>query len=310
MTSPPALIAVDIDGTLLSSDGTVLPGTRAEFARARAAGATIVLASGRPVAGLRRLVDRLELDAHGFVFTGANGAVSVDADSGEVLARHPMSLDLVRAIMTLATEHGIVPMLCDGEHLVVDRPDDPQVEIEAEGNGLIVRAVAELGALTVDDVTVDKVLLYAQPTTLGPFAEDFVARFGEATEHAFSAPFYFEATARGVDKGSALTDLAAARGLDPRDSVAFGDNGNDLPLLRAAGLGVAMANAIPAVLEAADRVTASHDDEGIAAILMDLFGGGEPAPPVPEPEGVEPLYALDLSEPAGAEPDETRGTTI
>lgn len=292
--TPPALIAVDIDGTLLASDGTVLPGTRAEFARARELGATIVLASGRPVAGLRRLVDRLKLDDRGFVLTGVNGAVSVDAGSGEVLGRHPMGLDLVHEIVTLAAEHGVIPMLCDGDDLVVDRPDDPQVDIEAEGNGLHLRAVPDLGAVTGDDVTVDKVLCYARPAVLRPFAEVFVARFGEATEHSFSAPFYFEATTRGVDKGSALTDLAAARGLDPRDSVAFGDNGNDLPLLRAAGLGVAMGNAIPAVLEAADHVTASHDDEGIAVVLAELYGDGEPAPPVPEPEGVEPLHALDL----------------
>ena len=57
-----------------------------------------------------------------------------------------------------------------------------------------------------------------------------------------------------------------------------------------------MGNAIPEVLEAADRVTASHDEEGIAAVLMELYGDGEPAPPVPEPD-VEPLHSLDLREP-------------
>lgn len=76
MTSLPTLIAVDIDGTLLSSTGRVLPGTRAEFARAQAAGATIALISGRPIAGLRRLVQRVRLDTTGFVFVGSNGSAA------------------------------------------------------------------------------------------------------------------------------------------------------------------------------------------------------------------------------------------
>lgn len=295
MKNPPSLIAVDIDGTLLSSKGTILPGTRAEFARARAAGATIVLASGRPVAGLRRLVRRLRLDTDGVVYSGVNGAVSIDAETGDLLARHGLDPETVRGIAALAKENGVIPMLCDGDDLVVDT-EDPQVVIEAEGNDLNLRIVGDVTTLTEDEVSVDKLLMYAPPEVLRPFAELFTERFGACVESSFSAPFYFEATAKGVHKGSALTDLAAARGLDVAASVAFGDNGNDLPLIRTAGLGVAMGNAIPEVLEAADRVTASHDEEGIAAVLMELYGDGEPAPPVPEPD-VEPLHSLDLREP-------------
>ena len=295
MTAP-AIIAVDIDGTLLSSAGDVLPGTRAEFARAQAAGATIVLASGRPIAGLRMLIRRLKLDSRGYVLTGVNGAVSADADSGQILARHPMEFDLVRDIVTLAKEEGVIAMLCDGDDLVVDA-EHPQVDIEAGGNALTLRRVPDLCALPSDDTTVDKVLTYAEPATLQRFAAAFAPRFDEVTEHSFSAPFYFQAPARGVDKGAALTDLAQARGLSPQDSVAFGDNGNDLPMLRVAGIGVAMGNAIPAVLDAADRVTASHDEEGIAAVLAELFGDGKPADALENPEGIEALYALDLTPP-------------
>lgn len=295
MSTPPALIAVDIDGTLLASSGTILPGTRAEFARARQAGATIVLASGRPVAGLRRLVRRLRLETDGLVLCGVNGSVSEDAATGRVLARHPMSIDVVRRIVALAHEHDVTVMLCDGDDLVVEDADEPQVQFEAQGNELTLRAVEGLADLTGDDVTVDKVLTHADPAVLRPFAQHFAEEFTGEVEFSFSAPFYFEATARGVDKGAALADLAEARGWAVTDSVAFGDNGNDLPMLRIAGLGVAMGNAIPEVREAADRITASHDEEGIAAVLKDLYGDGEPAPPVAEPE-VEHLAAVDLTD--------------
>lgn len=292
-------MAVDIDGTLLTSTGTVLPGTRAEFARAQAAGATIVLASGRPIAGLRRLARRLRLDTAGFVFVGGNGSVALDVDSGEVLLRRPLPFEQAVEMIRFANAHDVVVMVCDGDDLVVDRPDDPQVGHESDGNGLRVRAVPDLTRLRADDgIVVDKLLMFSAPERLRPFGPRFAQEFDDV-ETAFSAPFYFEATARGVDKGSALASVAQAKGVPLADSVAFGDNGNDLPMLRAAGLGVAMANATAAVQEAADRVTRSHDDEGIAAVLADLFGSGRPAPPVPEPAGVEPLYALDLREIGG-----------
>ncbi|WP_226343829.1 Cof-type HAD-IIB family hydrolase [Agilicoccus flavus] len=302
MTESPAIIAVDIDGTLLTSSGTVLPGTRAEFARARDAGATIALASGRPVVGLRRLVRMSSLDDRGFVLIGVNGAMSVDADTGEVVARRPLALDVVADILELAEQHDVLVMLCSGDRLVVDRPGHPQVSVEADGNELAVEAVPSLAdAVSAGaDTVVDKVLMHADPARLRPFGDVFADRFAGVTEFAFSAPFYFEATARGVDKGSALADLAAARGVELSRCVAFGDNGNDLPMLRAAGLGVAMANSTAAVRAAADRVTASNDDDGIAVVLRELFGGGVPAPAVPEPTDVEPLHALDLRELGGS----------
>lgn len=296
-TTAPRIIAVDIDGTLLSTSGTVLPGTRAEFARARDAGATIVLASGRPVVGLQVLAEKVRLDTDGCVLVGGNGSRSVRADTADVVARHGLEFELTARIAKLAAQHDIVVMMCEDDALIVDRPDEPQVVFEAEGNGQRVRAVPDLTALTADEIDVDKILMYADPARLRAFSEVFDAEFAGQVEYSFSAPFYFEATAKGVDKGSALVAVAQALGVTAAEAVAFGDNGNDLPMLQAAGLGVAMANGAAAVRAAADRVTASNDEEGIAEVLMELYGGGEPAPPVPEPAGVEPLYALDLRDP-------------
>ena len=294
----PRIIAVDIDGTLLSTQGTVLPGTRAEFARARQQGATIVFASGRPVVGLQLLAARLQLDTSGSVFVGGNGSRSMLADTGAVVARHGIAPELTSRVARLAAAHDIVLMLCEDDALIVDRPDEKQVIFEAEGNAQRIRAVADLTTLTGADADVDKILMYADPAPLRAFSEIFAAEFGDELEYSFSAPFYFEATAKGVDKGSALVAVADALGVPLAEVVAFGDNGNDLPMIEAAGFGVAMENGTAAVRAAADRVTASNDDEGIAAVLKDLYGGGEPAPPVLEPEGVEPLYALDLRDPS------------
>lgn len=315
--SRPAIIAVDIDGTLLDPQGRVLPGTRAEFARARTQGTTILLASGRPIPGLRRLVETVHLGRDGLVLAGSNGSVVVDGATGAPIARHSIDDATTRRLLTFASRFdGVVLMACDGDELVVDRPEDPQVSIECDGNAMTLRAVPDLTALPDGAVRVDKLLLYGRPEVLRPAAAAVREEFGDTVETAFSAPFYFEVTAAGVDKGSALADAAAHIGVDAGDSVAFGDNGNDLPMLRRAGIGVAMGNAIAEVRDAADRVTAGNAEEGIALVLAELYGDGTPAPAVdvPEtenmyPDGFDVVLNDEPGSPAG-DPDSTRGTTV
>ena len=82
---------------------------------------------------------------------------------------------------------------------------------------------------------------------------------------------YLEATAAGIHKGSAITDYCEAEGIPLSRVMAFGDNGNDIGMLRTAGLGVAMGNGIPEAKAAADLVTTSNNDEGIARVLSRYF---------------------------------------
>lgn len=87
----------------------------------------------------------------------------------------------------------------------------------------------------------------------------------------FTADFYFEFTAQGIDKARALSVALPERGIDPSELVAFGDGQNDIPMLRLAGVGVAMANATDEVKGAADMVTLSNNEDGIAAALENLL---------------------------------------
>lgn len=88
----------------------------------------------------------------------------------------------------------------------------------------------------------------------------------------FTADFYFEFTARGIDKARALTHALPERGIDPAELIAFGDGQNDIPMLKLAGTGIAMANATDEVKRAADMVTCSNNEDGIAAALEELLG--------------------------------------
>ena len=86
-----------------------------------------------------------------------------------------------------------------------------------------------------------------------------------------TAPFYLEIIPSAINKGQGVLDTCAALGIDPSEAIAFGDAENDIPMLRAAGIGVAMANAATAVKAAADYVTLSNNDDGIAAALAQFL---------------------------------------
>lgn len=261
------LVAFDMDGTLLDSTRDLQPGTRRAFEAMRAAGTRIMLASGRPIPGLAMLARKLDL-GRDMVFAGMNGSVVVDQATGEEISRHPLPVDVAKDLITRAQAHGIMVMLPHGSELIVEDSTHPRVQYEANGNDLTVRVVESL----VDfQEAPTKVLFCAELPDLAPLHAELMRDFEGRIELAYSSHIYMEATAVGVDKGSAITDFCQANGLTVEQVIAFGDNGNDVTMLRTAGLGVAMANGIPEAHEAADVVTTSNDDEGIARVLAQHF---------------------------------------
>ncbi len=267
MTAPFALVAFDIDGTLLDSGKRPLPGTLRAFEAMRADGTRIMLASGRPIPGLHALAARLGL-GDDLIFAGLNGSVVVDQATGETLAEHPLETGLAASLIRTGREHGVTLMLPHRAELVVESRENPQVDHEARGNDLAVRVVEDLADPGVNPT---KVLFSAPRPQLEELEAELRDRYADQIELAYSSPIYMEATAAGIDKSTAIRDFCAAHGISPDQTAAFGDNGNDVTMLAAAGLGVAMGNGIPEAKAAADVVTTSHDDEGIARVLSQHY---------------------------------------
>jgi Cof subfamily protein (haloacid dehalogenase superfamily) len=261
---PPKLVASDLDGTLVRSDNTIDDRTRRAIAAAEAAGATVVFCTARPHRGLIELARET---GHRGVAICNNGAMLWDLHTESVVEVSALQPATARKLVALLEAE--VP----GGAWAVERahgfghepeyvtrwpiPEDASVDAI---HALIAEPAVKL-MLRHRDLSAD-VLLERARAACGHLAE---------LSHSSTTDALLEISAAGVSKATALARLCEQRGVDRRDVIAFGDMPNDLPMLSWAGHGVAVANAHPDVRAAADEVTASNDESGVALVLERLF---------------------------------------
>lgn len=261
----PAVIATDLDGTIVRSDGTISPRTKRALATAQAAGALVVIATGRPPRWLPGVADAT--GHHGLAIC-ANGALVYDLAAGRTIDARPLDAADVARLMTRlrAAVPGITFALERVDGRFAHEPDyHPRWSPEAE------TVVGDLEP----ELTAPVAKLLGRREGLGSdelldLARAAVGGSAASLTHS-SIDGLLEISALGVTKATTLARLLAARGLGPADVVAFGDMPNDLEMLVWAGHGVAVANAHPDVLAAVDEVTGSNDDDGVADVLERLY---------------------------------------
>lgn len=270
------LIAFDMDGTVLDDHKKILPQTKAVLESAARRGIELVPATGRPYCGLSSEIDRLQ--GVRYVLT-CNGAGAYEKETGKCLMENGMSLD------------SFLPLLAEVEPLPVMA--DPFVKGEAfmnEKNRPLVehiRAPEELKEYIRRSRTlVPNLVEYLQKR--GDEVEKLTINFVEDEEgrrqgydevvnilnhypqlNAVSGGMRnIEVTKKGISKASGLLWLGEFLGISPQEMIAFGDSGNDLEMIKAAGVGVAMGNAEEEVKEAADYVTLPNTENGIVYALQ------------------------------------------
>ncbi|QXJ22957.1 HAD family phosphatase [Actinomadura graeca] len=263
--SSPRLIATDLDGTIVRSDGTISDRTAAALARVERAGAVLVMVTGRPprwMTGVAAAVDH-----HGVAIC-ANGAVLYDLHTESVVHTREIAPDVIaEAVERL---RAISPDL----RFAVEYPHGFVFEARYD----LGRWDAEaLGGRPVDGaelVSRGGTKLLAFHPSAGPdaLAEKAVQAVGDlVTVTHSSGRGLLEMSARGVTKATALAALCGERGIPSDDVVAFGDMPNDLPMLTWAGTSYGVANAHPLVLAAVTHTTSRNDDDGVAEVIERLF---------------------------------------
>jgi len=262
------MIAMDLDGTLNNDRKDIDPPTRQALLRAQASGICLTLASARPLPGLYRDRDRLAMQEHGGLLMAYNGGAIVDAVSGERLYSRAMDIEDARGVLRMLETLPVTPILDDGVRFYVTDRDGYKVRYECENNRMDCVEVDNLAdALSFAPC---KLLMSTDPEGIRAVQAQIASRLPARLSVVQTAAFYLEVIPADIDKGEGLRRACEAVGIDITEVVAFGDSENDIPMLRAAGMGVAMGNADEAVKAAADRVTLSNNDNGIAAALRRL----------------------------------------
>ncbi len=268
------LLAIDIDGTLVNSRDELTPATRAALTRAGEAGIQVVLATGRRYSRTLHLVEPLGIDVP---LVTASGALVKDPCDHRTLYRAAFDPAVLVEAMAIIARCGYEPVLCgdtfsEGFDFYLARPEVASLEL-----GEYLRLNPDCGRVRPE------MLSHPPPDVFGGFAmgtrEQMLgveaALHRELPErlsiHVLRSPRYIgflcEFAPAGVTKWSAIRRLAAGWGIGEGAICAVGDDVNDIPMIRAAGLGVAMGNALPEVKAAADRIAPSHDDDGLVRVV-------------------------------------------
>lgn len=262
---PYRLIATDLDGTLLRSDGTVSQGSRDVLAAVAAKGAAHIIVTGRSVPWTLHVLD--DLGYKGLAVCG-QGAQVYDAAAGRLLTS--VTLDRQLAALSLAkieAEVGPLAVAASRDGIDGDVLIGPGYVYNPELPVIRVGGTDELWAEPVNK-------LYIQHPDL---SDDELTRAaadaaGDLVSATMAGAGIVELLPLGLTKATGLSLAARRLGVTAAETLAFGDMPNDVPMLTWAGHAVAMANAHPELKRIADEVTASNDEDGIVPVLARLFG--------------------------------------
>ena len=267
------MVATDLDGTLLGSDGLVSDRSRAALRAAADAGLAVAFVTGRPPRWLDVLA---EPTGYTGVAVGANGAVLYDMTEARLVSAHLLDPELMLELgnelraefpeVAFAVEYG------DGFANEPEYVHDWDINPPYDRRGI---PIAEPLVGTLAEIAAEPaVKLLAKDARADPdgFLAAAIAMIGDRATITHSSSFgLLEISVYGVTKATGLAELAAVQGIAPHEVLAVGDMPNDVPMLQWAGRSYAVANAHPEVIEVADEVIGSNDDDAVADVIESLL---------------------------------------
>lgn len=269
------MLVSDLDETLLNDDGTVHEANLAAIKQAVAAGFKFVPNTGRSFKSVQELLKTLGLyDQAGQYVISYNGAAIVENKDNQVLLTRGMDLALAEKIF----KAGLVNETVDVHVYTVDTlfiynisPTDKQYMAE-RGVPYELMATDDLAFLANEQPVMKVIFEHPDEAVREQIRDAVLAAVGaDQVEATFSSSRYVEFNKKGVDKGSASLLLGEKLGIARDEIIAAGDNNNDLKMLTAVGLGVSVANGIPAIKEAVDVVTTKTNNEGAIAEILEKY---------------------------------------
>ena len=256
-------IAFDMDGTLLTDDKQISSRTRRCFKALEERGISLVLSTGRSFEALEPYKKDLNLNHPVICYNGAR----ILGNSGDLIKDHLLPDDVARYIIEFAREEGVHIQIYRNGKLFFEKrtPEADFYENHVNIKGKVVN---------FDDFNppgFTKIMYLGDHDYLDGLGTAIKKHFGKRLSVMFSSPMFLEFMDGGVSKGSALFEVADHLDISIDNIMAFGDGENDKSMIETAGIGIAMSNATDEVKAAADYVTLSNNDDGVAVFLEVFF---------------------------------------
>lgn len=268
-----AVLALDLDGTLTDSKKRISERTKESIDKFITAGGTVALASGRPTFGVMPVAKILELDKKGGYILSYNGGCFLDCKNNKQLFMKELTHEYLPILEKQAKEFGINLMTYNGDKAYALDIDEQYYMIEININHFIrVKADPLTPQITFPII---KCLMTADGDYLAKVEKEMKKYWEGKLNIVRSEPYFLEVTEVGIDKASTITNMVKKLGKSVDNLICCGDGFNDLSMIQAAGIGVAMANAQERVRAAADYITKSNDEDGIADVVENLFKWGK-----------------------------------
>lgn len=258
------IIAVDIDDTLLNSRKELSERTKSALIKAQQSGIRVVIATGRMPYGARKYAEMLDIFRYDGYYMSFNGGAIFNT-SGECINRTFLDKSLIESLYSILRPTTATVVVHKDDKMYADRKVNPYTDRPSWSNGLPLNIVDDIAEFV--DWNLHKIVIVDEPEKLRVIQKRVIEKFGEELDAYFSAPYFLEVMPKGVNKGKALEIICCDCGLDLSEVIAFGDNFNDIPMIKTAGLGIAMGNAETELKESADFVTDDCDNDGIVSAL-------------------------------------------
>ena len=262
----------DLDGTLLDSDKQISPYTREVLDAWSKAGHKLVLCSGRDINSVKNVKEYLHLDYPGMYVIGYNGGQIVDCTTGETLSRIALTPAQIHYMMDEAKKQNIHFHTYTDTHILSPADDKELRYYQRVIHTPVIfsedfKEIEKTGACKCLAIELeDHEKLEAFRKSLEPWAKE------EGITIMYSNRFYLEIFPAVSGKGAAVKTLCELLNINPALSVAAGDAENDISMIEAAGMGIAMANGSEDVKMAATTITQfDNNEDGLAKVLVDLI---------------------------------------
>lgn len=264
------LLVLDVDGTLLNDAKEITKRTLSALLKIQQMGVRVVLASGRPSYGLMKVAKTLELGNYGGFILSYNGCQIINAQNGEILFERRINPEMLPYLEKKARKNGFALFTYHDNLILTNNSDDEHVLDEAELNDLVVIEEEEFST-AIDFAPCKCMLVSDDEAALVALEEHWKKRLSGVLDVFRSEPFFLEVVPCSVDKANTLGALLEHLGVKREEVMAIGDGTCDVAMLQLAGMGVAMGQAPDSVKACADYITASNEEDGVAAAVEKMI---------------------------------------